>query len=322
MIETGRRHLKADTTGMDTPPHDSPQSPATTDDAARARIAALSCWRGPITVEPLPGGLTNRNHLVRDGARRFVVRLTADSPLHDIDRAAERAATQAAERAGLGPAVLHAEPGALVLAHIPGRTLTPADLAAPATLRAVIDLLRRVADAMPSLYVGAARDRRPAAVLAAYQTVIEAQASDPWRRRAARFAPAVEQLAALPEPPPAFVHGDIHAGNILDDGERFWLVDWEYAGLGVVGQDLASLVANGPATDPDRFAEAALVAWLGRPPGVEDLRALWHGLLGATLRDLFWGFAQASIDEELAASDYLSINERRVLTVLDHLYRV
>ncbi|MFN8993742.1 MAG: phosphotransferase, partial [Pseudomonadota bacterium] len=219
-------------------------------------------------------------------------------------------------------AVLHAEPGALVLAHIPGRTLTPADLAAPATLRAVIDLLRRVADSMPSLYVGAARDRRPTSVLAAYQTVIEAQASDPWRRRAARFAPAVEQLAALPEPPPAFVHGDIHAGNILDDGERFWLVDWEYAGLGVVGQDLASLVANGPATEPDRFAEAALVAWLGRPPGVEDRRALWHGLLGATLRDLFWGFAQASIDEELAASDYLSINERRVLTVLDHLDRV
>ena len=26
-------------------------------------------------------------------------------------------------------------------------------------------------------------------------------------------------------------HLDLHAGNILDDGERHWIIDWEYGGI-------------------------------------------------------------------------------------------
>jgi thiamine kinase-like enzyme len=288
-------------------------------DAAIAdRIVALSCWRGSITVEPLDGGLTNRNFLVRERGARFVVRISGDSAVHDIDRAAELAASRAAEQAGLGPAVIHAEPGALVLAHVTGRTLAPPDLAETPTLMAAIDLLRRVGDAMPRFYTGPARDRRPVCVLAAYRRALAA-APAPWRQAAAAHEPAIARLAALPAPPPVFVHGDIHAGNLIDDGTRLWLVDWEYAGMGVAGHDLASLVANGPEGDSPDFAEAALAAWLRRSPSAADRAALWQGRLGATLRDLFWGYAQATIDPAFAMSDYLSINERRVEMVLTHL---
>ncbi|TIX15184.1 MAG: choline kinase, partial [Mesorhizobium sp.] len=32
------------------------------------RIRALPCWTGTIDIEPLPGGLSNANYLVKDGA--------------------------------------------------------------------------------------------------------------------------------------------------------------------------------------------------------------------------------------------------------------
>ena len=41
-----------------------------------------------------------------------------------------------------------------------------------------------------------------------------------------------------------FCHNDLVAENILDDGQRFWLIDWEYGGWNDGLYDLASLAAN------------------------------------------------------------------------------
>jgi hypothetical protein len=35
---------------------------------ARAKAAGLPCWSGPVEPEPLTGGITNINFVVRDGA--------------------------------------------------------------------------------------------------------------------------------------------------------------------------------------------------------------------------------------------------------------
>ena len=40
-----------------------------------ARVAGLACWAGPVTPEPLTGGITNKNYTVRDRGQRFVVRI-------------------------------------------------------------------------------------------------------------------------------------------------------------------------------------------------------------------------------------------------------
>jgi len=39
------------------------------------RIHALGIWQGPVEIEPITGGITNRNYLVRDRSTRRVVRL-------------------------------------------------------------------------------------------------------------------------------------------------------------------------------------------------------------------------------------------------------
>ena len=89
------------------------------------RAASLPIWTGPVTPEPLPGGITNLNFTVTDAGRRYLVRIGGDIPEHMILRRFEHEAARAAHAAGLSPAVRHAGVGALVLDFIEGRTLTP-----------------------------------------------------------------------------------------------------------------------------------------------------------------------------------------------------
>ena len=110
-------------------------------------LAALAPLLGAPEGEPqaLDGGITNRNFRVRLGGRDVVVRLPGkDTGLLGIDRAAERAATEAAARAGVGPEVVAflAEPPCLVTAFIPGRPVEAAELRAPPLLDDVAAALR------------------------------------------------------------------------------------------------------------------------------------------------------------------------------------
>ena len=104
------------------------------DDAA-SHVARLTCWSGTVEPQPLKGGITNANFLVRDRGERYVVRIAEDIPIHGIMRFNEVAASRAAHAAGLSPEVVYAEPGAMVLRYIDGRTLSPDDVRDPATGR-------------------------------------------------------------------------------------------------------------------------------------------------------------------------------------------
>ena len=120
------------------------------------RAATLPIWTGPVTPEPLAGGITNLNFTVTDAGRRYLVRIGGDIPEHMILRRFERAAARAAHAAGLAPAVRHAEEGALVLDFIEGRTLTAADVRDPANLDRLAALVRRCHTEIPRHYRGPA----------------------------------------------------------------------------------------------------------------------------------------------------------------------
>src|SRR5205823_3331421 len=89
---------------------------------------------------------------------------------------------------------------------------------------------------------------------------------------------------------PTLCHNDLLAANILDDGRRIWLVDWEYAGVGHPLFDLAGVSGNcgfTPAMDL-----ALLRAYRGHLRR-RDLREL--GILKAMslLREALWAVIQA-----------------------------
>src|SRR5690349_24428069 len=112
-----------------------------TDDALLRKLAALPCWQGTVSLEPLKGGLTNLSFVATDSGEKFVVRCGEDIPVHHVFRDRERAASRAAFEAGLSPELVHAETGIMVLRFIEGCTLSEADLAA--NFGRIVPLLKR-----------------------------------------------------------------------------------------------------------------------------------------------------------------------------------
>src|SRR5260370_1771947 len=93
------------------------------------KAARLACWRGPVELSQLKGGLTNISFVATCCGEKFVVRCGEDIPVHHVFRDRERAASVAGFEAGLSPEIIHVQPGVQVLAFIEGRTLAEAALA-------------------------------------------------------------------------------------------------------------------------------------------------------------------------------------------------
>ena len=105
--------------------------------------ARLPCWKGDVAPQPLGGGITNVNFTVDDAGERYVVRIGEDIPVHGVYRVNELAAARAAHAAGISPEIVHAEPGALVMRWVDGRTLDPAGVRDPVRLERVLETVGR-----------------------------------------------------------------------------------------------------------------------------------------------------------------------------------
>ena len=209
------------------------------DQELEARVARLSCWRGRVTPEALGGGLSNKNFTVADGGQKFVVRLGVDVPEHNLLRRTEIQCARAAAEAGFSPDLVHVEPGALVFRFIEGRTFTPEDVRQDANLARIVALVRRIHDTMPRFISGppplfwvfhAIRDYARGLV-AGGSRLAEDMA------RLLSFAEELERAVGPVEL--KFGHNDLLAANLIDDGERLWLIDWEYGGFNSPLFDLA-----------------------------------------------------------------------------------
>jgi thiamine kinase-like enzyme len=216
--------------------------------SAREKTAALSCWRGPVEPRPVGGGISNHNFLVDDRGARFFVRIGEDFPVHNVLRRFELAASRAAHAAGIAPEVVHAEPGAMVFRYLEGRTLTPDDLQDEAMIARVVALLHRVHRAIPEHFRG------PAPFFWVFQVLRDyaARLAEDGHRLTAelpRYMAAAAPLERAVGPiEVVFGHNDLLAANLIDDGRRLWLVDWEYGAFNSPLFDLGGLASNNELT--------------------------------------------------------------------------
>lgn len=214
------------------------------DPAALEMIRSLPLWNGTPEVTVLKGGITNRNFRVVDGGRAYVVRLGNDIPVHHISRQNELAASRAAHAAGISPAVVHHQPGVLVLDHICGRTLTPEDVRSPACLERIVPLIRTCHRETGQHYRGGAMIFWAFHVIEDYAATL-GDAGNPHAGRLEGLLRRSRQLERAAAPfDIVFGHNDLLAANFLDDGKRLWLIDWDYAGYNTPLFDLGGLASN------------------------------------------------------------------------------
>jgi len=208
------------------------------------RIRHLPIWRGDVTIAPLGGGITNLNFVVQDMTRRAVVRIGDDIPVHQILRFNELAASRAAHAAGVSPAVLHAEPGALVIDYIDGRTMTAADLRKDALLDQALDLIIRAHRGIPVHLRGPVLTFWVFHVIRDYAATLADGSSRYLAMLPGMLADAAGLEAAVGPVDLVFGHNDLLPANFLHDGTRMWLIDWDYAGFNSPLFDLGGLAAN------------------------------------------------------------------------------
>jgi thiamine kinase-like enzyme len=255
-------------------------------EAARRRAAALPVWRGAVKPEPVPGGMSNWNFRVRDRGDSYFVRIGGDAPEHQVFRVKEVAASRAAHAAGLAPELVYAEPGAAVFRWIDGRSLRLAEVADPARIPAIAALLRRChREVGPRL-------RGPAPMFWVFHAIRDYAARLGDSEAMARLVAIASELEAAVQPVEiVFGHNDLMCGNLVDDGRRLWLIDWEYAGYNSPLFDLANLCSNNQVDEAGQ--ELLLAAYFGAMPD-SGLRHRFAAMTAASLlREAMWAMVAA-----------------------------
>jgi thiamine kinase-like enzyme len=260
-----------------------------------AVLDSVSCLRGrEREVEELPGGLTNVNLKVTTSDGSVVVRIGQEgSELLAIDREAEHLNSRAAAEAGVGAPVLEyvADPGLLVVGFIDGHTFTDDDLRHGGHLA-------RVAAACKQLHEGPrfVNDFDMFEIQPRYLRIVR---ENGYRLpdRYDEFADHVERIrrAFATRPTPTVpCNNDLLAGNFIDDGEKIWLIDYEYGGNNDPCFELGNHWSEANLT-PEQLDEL-MEAYDGRLLRHRVARARLWGLMskyGWTL----WGSIQSSVSK-------------------------
>lgn len=284
--------------------------------AVEDRIRAMPCWSGPIDIAPLKGGISNESYLVRDGAGRHVARFGRDYPFHHVFRERELMTARAAHAAGFGPAVHYAEPGIMVSAYLGAKTFGAADVVAER--RRVAQLLRRFHTEMPAEISGAAFLFWPFHVVRDYARTLKAGNSRMTRHLPGYLALADELEAAQAPLPIVFGHNDLLPANILDDGERLWLIDFEYAGFSTAMFDLAGATSNA-GLSPEQ-ADDFLAAYFDGAPDAALRRSHAAMQCASLLREAMWSMV-SELHLTAPGADYVGYtteNLDRLDQALDH----
>jgi thiamine kinase-like enzyme len=277
------------------------------------RILALPCWQGDVTAEPLAGGLSNEIWKVTDAVGPHVLRFGVDYPFHHVNRACEAMVSRAAHACGFAPAVEYTAPGVMVTEFVQARTWDAKDVAQNPTRIAIF--LRSFHQEMPLAVSGEASLFWVFHVIRDYARTLNGSVYS-------RFLPEFTALSAVLETvqvplPIIFSHNDLLPANILDDGARLWLIDYEYAGFSTPLFDLANAASNAGMTQ--KQALTLLNTYFETPAEPPLLRAFEAMKVAALLRETMWAMVS---DLHLSApgvdyAAYLSENQSRLVAQID-----
>lgn len=191
-------------------------------------------------ITRIEGGLSNRAWRLDANGERWFVRLGHPQAARlGVDRLSECVLLRTVAAAGLAPGVHVCEPaaGLLVTRFIDGRTWGAADARSPDNLHRIAGCLRRLHELPVPEGVHEVDYGRQAGRLAVALPDPGATGAELAERATAAFARIGDGGYAA-----TLCHNDLHHLNVLDDGSRLWMVDWEYGGRGNPLFDVASFL--------------------------------------------------------------------------------
>ncbi|WP_269930995.1 phosphotransferase [Aminobacter sp. HY435] len=248
------------------------------------RIRALPLWNGVVTISPLKGGISNESWLVEDRNGRHVARFGKDYPFHHVSREREVMVARAAHEAGFAPELRYAAPGVMVSEFLGAKTYGADDVRANAAR--IAHMIRRFHTEMPKHVSGPGFMFWAFHVIRDYARTLAAGGS----RMAAelpRYLDLADRLEQAQAPLPiVFGHNDLLPANFLDDGDRLWLIDFEYAGFSTAMFDLAGTASNAGMTAEE--SDELLTSYFGDKPDQAIRRSHQAMQCASLLREAMW----------------------------------
>ena len=181
-------------------------------------------------VEDLSGGLTNRNVKVTTPTGVYVARFAdTTSTLLGIDRDQEQYNSRAAAQAGVGAPVIDYRPdlGILLIGYLNGKTLCNEDFQRPG-------VVSKVAAACRALHSGP-RFRGRFDMFERQPGYLKVVQDNGFRipRDYLDFADKfddIKQVLTATDQTTVPCNNDLLAENFVEDGDKLWLIDYEYSG--------------------------------------------------------------------------------------------
>lgn len=247
-------------------------------------IPALQNYKG--AIERL-GGLTNRVYRIGE----HVLRIPGAGTEEYINRSNEAVSAVIAAKAGVSPAVLHADAktGIMVTAHVNAATMTPENfknrLGAPARAGMALHKLHTSGGVFPFRFELFAMIDEYLKVLSTKTVTLPAGYT-----QVVREAETIRAALAKNPAPLVPCHCDPLCENFLDDGTRMWIVDWEYCGMNDPMWDLGDLSVEG-GFNHEQDLEMLYAYFNGEPPSQDYARMVIYKAMCDLLWTL-WGLIQ------------------------------
>ena len=244
------------------------------------------------SVTELSGGLTNRNLAIESDGTKYVARISSNSSdLLNINREDEYKNTILAADVGIGATVHDYLPGQglLLISYINGKTFGAQDIAN--NLPRVAKSVRTLHSAKPFV-----SDFNMFTLQKRYLDIVQSNNfiyPDKYLDYEGHIADLKKALSVLPsEIVPC--NNDLLPGNFIDDGEKIWLIDYEYSGNNDACFELGNIWA-------EAFLEYdALVELIDSYYGThrpEKIARAWLQSLMAKYGWTLWAAIQASISD-------------------------
>lgn len=249
-------------------------------------VAALPCWQARPSITILSGGMTNHNFLVHDVGSRYVVRFGTDMPEHLLFRENEGVTSEVAAKAGFGPEVIYREPGILVIRFVEGKVLQEQDVRNPIYFSRLVDLLQRFHRQMPAKFDSFPMLFWVFQTLRHYRNMLDQSQTNyrDWLPEMTSIAQRLEN--AVGQIDIVFCHNDLLAANLIDDGEKLWLIDYDYAAFNSPLFDLSNLASN---NQLEQAAEQILLESYFEEPLTDQRWQSYSAMKCASLlRELVW----------------------------------
>jgi thiamine kinase-like enzyme len=244
------------------------------------------------SVIELSGGLTNRNLAIESDGTKYVARISSNSSdLLNINREDEYKNTILAAEVGIGATVHDYLPGQglLLISYINGKTFGAQDIASN---------LPRVAKSVHTLHSAKpfVSDFNMFTLQKRYLDIVQSNNfiyPDKYLDYEGHIADLKKALSVLPsEKVPC--NNDLLPGNFIDDGDKIWLIDYEYSGNNDACFELGNIWAEA-FLEYDALVELIDSYYGSHRP--EKIARAWLQSLMAKYGWTLWAAIQASISD-------------------------